>query len=117
MEISSLDIKVLKFIASKKEAVKTENIKRKFGKWGSEQLDKLYDLGYIECPLDSHDIQFCMPRKDDWKITDKGLYYLAEHKTEVQLTGKQAILNQLLGAVFGIVGTLVTTYLSGLLKL
>lgn len=117
MELNPLDVKVLKFIKSKKEPVKTDVIIIKFGDWCKEQLQKLYKLGYIECPLDSHDIQFCMPRDDDWKITDKGLYYLATNKEEKWLTGKQAILTHLLAAVFGMISTIVATYLSGILKI
>lgn len=106
MSLNPLDVRILKFIKSKKQAVKAEVIKNKLGDWCDEHLTKLYKLEYISCPLYSGEGQYGVPIYDDWEITTKGLNALANSKTEKWLTRKEAIIREIIAFVVGVLSSL-----------
>ena len=61
--------------------------------------------------------QACLPTKDNWKISEEGLYYLANHKEERRLTVKERIIDYIFGFVSGLLSGLLLEWLVSTLNL
>ena len=120
MEINIIDIKVLKYI-KKKKCVSNNNLEKKYGVQYRPAVDNLYDNKLIKCPLDSSSDPFiitaALPTKDDWTISENGLYYLANHKEERRLTVSERIINYIFGFVSGLLSGLLLEWLVKTLNL
>lgn len=95
MELTVLDIKILKCIYKKTAPVKTAYIENKFGDGYKVSLNILLDGKYIKCPDLISQEQLGFPSEDDWEITDNGQYFLRNYREEKRLTNKQAWIERI----------------------
>ena len=110
MTISHFELKILRYIGklSKRSHRTFSNafLCKKFGEGSQYAINSLYKNEYIDCPCSSINEQnlvcVALPIMDNWQITDKGLYCVAENKLVVTLTAKERLFNFFLGFGSGV---------------
>ena len=115
-----MDIKILKYIKKNKN-VTNNALEKKYGIEYRPAIGNLYENSLIECPHNSCSNAYittaCLPTKDNWKISEEGLYYLANHKEERRLTVKERIIDYIFGFVSGLLSGLLLEWLVSTLNL
>lgn len=114
MELTLTDIKVLRYLwkTSANNPVSNEQLYKKLGTESTISLEILEKNGYIECPQYFDGFQFGMAQLDNWRVTQKGIYYIKNYKAEKRLTSKERLFNYFLGFGSGLLsGCLIQLFI------
>lgn len=111
MELSELEIKILKLISKKKSPVTLAYVSKKCGEC-ENSLNNLYNKNYIDSSWIDDQVQSGFPSFEDITITKKGLEYLADLKLNEQhqtrLLNKREFWEIMIGIFIAVAAVVIT---------
>ena len=117
MNTSVFALKILKEIKKltvnkhDRKVISSEHFIKKYGHECQYALRELYDNEYITCDtcIRSGNGVICigLPEIDNFQITDKGLYYIAENKYIQILSARERMFNIFLGFGLGVISSCI----------
>lgn len=106
MELSDLEIKILKLLSKQKSPVGLAFISKKCGEC-KNSLNSLYNKNYINCSLLDDPEQIGFPSFEDTTISNDGREYLANSKIVNKLNARSSRTDWLKGIIITVVGGLI----------